>query len=139
MAYATVADLQLRIGSRELEQLTDIGTPRLGAVDEPVAAQALADASALIDGYLLGRYALPLMSPTPEILKVHACAIARFQLMRNTPTERAEMDKDDAIAYLTKVAEGKITLLPPSSAPAPDGIGPVLFNAGSKVMGREAY
>jgi phage gp36-like protein len=40
------------------------------------------------------------------------------------------------VAYLAKVAKGDISLMPPSTAPALSGAGPVLFDAGSKVFGR---
>jgi phage gp36-like protein len=138
MGYATVTDLLARFGAAELEQLTDINKPRLMAVDDVVAAQAIADASALIDGYLLGRYTLPLLPP-PEVLKVHCCGLARYQLMRRSPDERATNDYEGAMKFLLSVSKGDIALLPPSSAPALQGLGTVLFSQGGKVMGRESY
>jgi phage gp36-like protein len=138
MSYATVADLLARFGAAELEQLTDINKPRLMAVDEVVALQAIDDASALIDGYLIGRYTLPLL-PAPAVLTVHCCGLARYQLMRRSPDERATNDYEGAVKFLTAVSKGDIALLPPSAAPAVAGLGPVLFSQGSKIMGRESY
>ena len=60
MPYATVTDLQDRLGVPRLVQLTDLADPSVGLVDPAVAQKALDDAEAEIDGYLGGRYALPL-------------------------------------------------------------------------------
>ncbi len=138
MPYATAQDLIDRFGVAELTQLTDIGEPRLKAVDSVVLATALVDASAMIDGYLVGRYALPLATP-PETLRVHCAGIARYQLMRRSPDDRAKADFEAAFAFLGKVAEGKILLMAPDAAPAAPGIGLVSFNQGAKVFGRQGY
>lgn len=138
MPYATLQDMLDRFGANEMMQLTDIGKPRLNAVDTVVLDRALEDASALIDSYLIGRYALPLPS-VPAHLKVLCCGVARYQLMSTSPDDRAKADYANAFKYLISVSKGDVQLFPPSAAPAVDGVGPVLFNAGSKIMGREAY
>lgn len=137
MPYATQQDMLERFGADELRQLTDINEPRLDGVDAAVLGKALADAAALIDGYLVGRYPLPLQEP-PAVLTVHCAGVARYLLMRYTPDERAKADFEAAMTYLNAVATGKIGLLPPASAPALEGIGTVVFNAGQKTFAREA-
>ncbi|SDH91923.1 DUF1320 domain-containing protein, partial [Roseospirillum parvum] len=68
--YATQADLEQRFGAQEI---ADLAYREEGDALGP----ALADATALIDGYLRGRYALPL-SPVPALVTALACDLARF-------------------------------------------------------------
>lgn len=136
MPYATVADLQDRLGEARLVQLTDLQSPPLGLVDQAVASKALDDAAAEIDGYLVGRYALPLAT-VPQVLRVHALTLAHARLLG----ERAsEIDRDEVKAareFLDRVAQGRINLIPPSAVPPAAGAGNVIFSPGAKVMGRE--
>lgn len=136
MSYATVADLQDRLGAARLVQLTDLGDPPVGLVVAAVAQKALDDASGEIDGYLAGRYPLPLAT-APAVLRVYCIAIAHYRLLGSSADEVAREDYKAAIAYMRSVAKGEIPLMPPAEAPLAQGVGPVLFDAGSKVMGRE--
>ncbi|WP_136414822.1 DUF1320 domain-containing protein [Herbaspirillum sp. ST 5-3] len=103
MPYATRTDLEQRYGEDEVAQ-REAALPA-GAVD-----RALADADALIDGYLSGRYVLPL-SPVPGILPQLACAIARYNLLGDSATERSRNDFTDAIAWLRAVQDGRVLLV----------------------------
>lgn len=136
MPYATQQDLIDRLGEPRLIQLTDINTPATGAVDATVVARALEDASGEIDGYLAGRYALPLATP-PAILKTYCCSIAHYRLLGSAADEVTRDDYRAAIKYLTAVSAGTIPLMPPADAPVVGGVGPVLFDHGTKVMGRD--
>ena len=136
MPYATVIDLQDRLGEPRLVQLTDLADPPLGLVDTAVAQKALDDADRLIDGHLAGRYSLPLAT-VPGVLTVHALAIAHYRLLGSAATETDRKDYEDALRYLGMVAKGDIALLPPAQAEAPAGAGLVQFVVGAKVMGRE--
>jgi phage gp36-like protein len=138
MPYATQSDMVNAFGTTELVQLTDLEQPHTGAIVPAVLERALDDASAEIDGYLAGRYTVPLATP-PRLMRVHCCDIARYRLMTASPDERVKQAYDAAISFLKLVAKGDITLYAPEAAPSPAGVGPVLFNAGSKVMGRDAY
>lgn len=102
MSYATRTDLEQRYGADEVSQ-REAALPA-GAVD-----RALADAGALIDGYLTGRYVLPL-SPVPGNLEQVACAIARYNLLGDAVTDRARNDYTDAIAWLRDVQSGRVLL-----------------------------
>jgi phage gp36-like protein len=137
MPYATVTDLQDRLGEARLIQLTDLTDPPLGIPDLAVAQKALDDAQAEIDGYLAGRYTLPL-SPVPGVLRVHAITIAHYRLLGNAAGEIEREDYKSVRLYLERVADGRVALLPPAEVQPLVGAGAVLFNAGSKVMGREA-
>lgn len=137
MSYATVTDLQDRIGVVRLAQLTDMEDPPTGVPDSVVAERALADASAEIDSYLMGRYALPLAS-VPAVLRVHCLVIAFYRLLGDRAEEVVREDYKASINFLMQVAQGKVSLLPADAASAPAGVGSVMFAPGAKVMGREA-
>lgn len=137
MAYATPPDLVTRFGVDEMQQLSDIQTPRTGAVVPAVLEQFLADASAEIDGYLAARYPLPLAT-TPALLVVFACDIARYRLMSTRADDRVESAYKAAVSYLRDVAVGKIALFAADVVPAPvSGVGSVIFAPGVKEFGRE--
>lgn len=107
MPYATLADLKARFGELELIQLTDIAA--LGVIDEAVVAQALADTEAMVDGYLGGRYTLPLAS-VPAILVSVVCDLARARLYKDAAPEIVIQRHQDALRYLDRLALGRITL-----------------------------
>ncbi len=111
MIYAAVADMEARYPNRDLVQLTNDDTTQI-TVDAAVIAQALADASAEIDGYLAARFALPLADP-PAVLNRVACDIAMYRLQALRPLHDIIEARDrylDAIKMLEKVADGKLTL-----------------------------
>jgi phage gp36-like protein len=137
MPYATVQDLQDRLGEQRLMQLTDRSYPPLQLVDAAVAQAALDDAEAEIDGYLAGRYALPLAS-VPGALRVHAITIATYRLLGNAAQQVEIDDYKAAVRYLDAVGKGSIPLFPPAQTPQPAGAGTVIFSPGSKVMGRDS-
>lgn len=136
MSYATVADLQTRLGQPRLVQLTDLADPPVGLVVTAVAQAALDDATAEIDGYLVGRYTLPLASP-PDVLRVHCVTLAHYRLLGSAADEAAREDYKAVREYLTRVADGRVALTAPNAAPPVAGLGQVLFSPGAKVMGRE--
>jgi phage gp36-like protein len=112
--YATQSDLVTRFGSAELAQLTDrvAGT----TIDAAVVSAALADADALIDGYLARRYALP-VAPTPALLLRLAGDIARFLLHGTSASDKVRAAYDDALRMLRDLADGRAAL--PGALPAP--------------------
>lgn len=136
MSYATQSDMLARYGMPKLVQLTDINTVQTGELVASVLASRLDDASAEIDGYLVGRMALPLASP-PAILKVLCCRLAYYLLLGAVATDIDVADVKAVRAYLTQVGNGSITLTSPDTAPAVAGAGSVLFNSGDKSFGRE--
>ncbi len=107
MGYATQQDMIDRFGQAELVQLTD--RYNTGSIDATVLGQHLADADNKIDGYLEGRYTLPL-AVVPKSLARIACDITRYFLHDNAATEEVRARYEDATRYLEKVSEGKITL-----------------------------
>ncbi|MRJ41192.1 MULTISPECIES: gp436 family protein [Idiomarina] len=107
MPYCLVTDLVARYSEAELIALTDRAGS--GAVDQSVAQHAIDDASALIDGYLLGRYELPLQ-PVPSVLTPICADIARYQLYDNEAPTVVTKRYETAIAFLKSVGKGEVTL-----------------------------
>lgn len=137
MPYATQADLEARYGVDELVKLTDRAEPPAGVADGETVARALADASNLIDGYLAGRYTLPL-SAVPALVATWCAQIARYLLHVHGAPERVEADYRDAIAQLRDVAAGKLTLQAAGIEPAgADPAGGVRSHAAPRVFDRD--
>jgi phage gp36-like protein len=110
MTYAVKQDLVDRFGSEELVQLTDRTNLPASTIDDTVVAKALADADRTIDGYLAATdIALPL-AQVPELVQTWACAIARYFLHANAPTETVRKNYEDALRALRDVAAGRIKL-----------------------------
>jgi phage gp36-like protein len=107
MSYATQSDLEARFKQQELIELTD--EAGAGVVDAAVIAVALADADAEINGYLAGRYTLPLTQTSPELVRL-ACDITRYKLYDARATELVKARYDDAISKLRDVAKGVASL-----------------------------
>jgi phage gp36-like protein len=118
MSYATLTELTERYGAPLLVALT--AEPPADEIDEAVVARALADAGALIDGYLKGRYRLPLPS-TPPLLRDLALAIAFYKLHRQSAAEKVRQDYDDALRVLGHIASGAVRLDVAGAEPAPSG------------------
>ena len=135
MAYATQQDIVDRYGEDQLAIAFDRDGD--GNVDTDSVTAALADASDEIDGYLAGRYRLPLADP-PRILTFLAVDIALYKgSVETVVTDERRRRYDDAIAYLTKVATGKIALL--SSDPsAPNGGSGATFTAAPRAFTRDS-
>lgn len=92
-----------------LLQLSDRQTPPSGVIDQDVVNRALANTDAMIDGYLAGRYVLPLVS-TPPLLQGVAQEIAIYKLHPFQPDPKIEQEYKDAVATLDKISKGTIRL-----------------------------
>jgi phage gp36-like protein len=111
VSYATVLDMINRYPSRDLVQLTN-EDPTATTVNATPITQALADASAEIDGYIEGRFTLPLADP-PAVLNRLTTDIAMYRMQSLRPLhdlEDARKRYEDAVAMLIKVAAGELTL-----------------------------
>ena len=111
MSYATVQEMINRYPNRDLVQLTN-EDPASTSVQSAPILQALSDASAEIDGYLEGRFELPLTEP-PAVLSRLATDIAMYRLQSLRPLHDladARRRYEDAITLLAKIAAGELTL-----------------------------
>ena len=109
MTYATLAQLTDRYGARMLVALTDRAGTASGEIDMAVVDRALADTDAMIDGYLAGRYALP-VAEVPPLLADLAQVIAIWKLHPHQPDPKIETDYRDARKSLEAIAHGTIRL-----------------------------
>ncbi len=107
--YTSLEQLQDRYGERMLILLTDRGEVATDAIDVDVITRALTDSDAMIDGFLKDRYVLPL-SETPPLLADIAQMIAIWKLHRHSPDEKIEKDYKEALAFLDRIASGKVRL-----------------------------
>lgn len=107
--YCTLSDLIDRFGRDELVQLTDRAAVPTGDIDAAVVERAIGDAGQLIDGYVAGRYRLPL-DPLPDLVRRIACDLARFYLHSNDPTEAVKDAHKEALRLLDRIAGGTVTL-----------------------------
>jgi len=107
MTYATQADLIDRFGESELAQLTD--RVNGSTIDTAALSRALADADAEINGYLAGRYALPL-STTPPMLVRMASDIARYSLYGSGTPDVVRQRYEDVVSLLKRLADGQVKL-----------------------------
>ena len=132
--YATQSDMTTRFSEEELILLTDRDA-NAGAIDTAVLDQALADASAEIDGYLGGRYTLPL--PTvPAVVTRICCDIARYLLHDEHAPERIEKRYDGAVNFLSKLGNGSISLGMPDEGDASPSNNTATMSSDGRVFAR---
>lgn len=139
MSYALKQDLIDRFGEKELRELTDRVNRPPTTIDDTVVGRALADATALIDGYIAKAYALPLAT-VPEILVKVAADIARYYLHgkaadKDSPVTTAY---NQAVAWLKDVAKGLVELDDGGDIPAPAGGGAIKTSAPNRVFTRDS-
>ena len=99
MAYLTVDDLQARYPA-DAYLLAD--------TDAVSAAIAVAVAEA--DGYLAGRYSLPLPA-VPPVLVGRLCDMARYRLWRDEASDEVRTRYRDAVAWLRDLSAGRAALV----------------------------
>ena len=108
--YCTLADLQAVTPEADLIQLTD--DLESGLVNETVVDAVAADAAELIDGYLRGRYTLPL-APVPGIVRQIAVDLTTYRLYcRRMPTvpDGITARQTNALKLLDAIQKGVLTL-----------------------------
>ena len=109
--YCTLDDIEKHTSTPTLIQLTSDDGQQI--VDKTVVEEALLYSSALIDGYLRGRYSLPLDICFP-LLRVLAVDLSVYRLysrrMRNEMPEVIETAYKNAIATLRDIQKGVISL-----------------------------
>jgi phage gp36-like protein len=137
VSYCTQQDMIDRLGAAELIQLTD----RAGAadvIDTTVLGKAIGDAGDTINGYLAGRYSLPLAGTPPVLVRI-ACDLAHYYLYGvNVVPDVVQKRYDADIKFLTLLSKGEITLgLGSDGAEVDAGNVPEVASAGS-VFGRGA-
>ncbi|WP_173012506.1 DUF1320 domain-containing protein [Niveispirillum sp. SYP-B3756] len=128
--YATLDDMTKRFGTRRLAELiSETGD----TVDAVAVENAIADAVAEIDSYLLPRHQLPLPTVPARLVSV-TCDLALYRLHqgeRNMVTEQVQQQRDQALTWLRELAAGKVDLgLDTGGAPVQVSGGARLVSAG---------
>lgn len=117
MSYATTQQLVDHYGETEIARLSAAYGAEV-AVDAARCAMKLDVATALVDSYLRARYQVPLADPPLEVVSA-VLTIARHELAqgdgREPSTQMIEARKE-VIAWLGKVAEGKVQVAGASSS-----------------------
>lgn len=136
MAYCTQTDIVEQISETELVQLTDDAGN--GVVDTSVVDRAIADADAEIDGYCEARYSVPFTTATAQVrkLSVDIAVYNLFSRRAGAPESRVKR-YDDAIAFLTRVADGKATLPGVSGAASESASDRVDLSGSDRVFSRD--
>lgn len=107
--YAGVSELLTQFGEDALLVLADRDGD--GQIDVPVVERALIDASAEIDGYLAGRYELPLADRPPVLVRVCAdIALYRLASDADLGTDERRQRYQDAVKFLQGVSRGQVSL-----------------------------
>ncbi|TVL34510.1 gp436 family protein [Shewanella xiamenensis] len=107
--YATASAMITRFGEQDLTLLTEREDSVPGEINLALLEQALRDASAEIDGYIAGRYVLPLTT-VPAVLERNCCDIARYFLYGDKAPEQVEKRYAAVVKFLTAVSKGDISL-----------------------------
>ncbi len=111
MNYCAAEDLTERLSNDELIQLTDDADT--GVANQDLVARAISAAQDVIDGYLQGRYTVPLVS-VPGLIKNITADLAAYKLFhrRNQMqvNEGRELMYKTAISQLKQIQEGIILL-----------------------------
>lgn len=111
MFYCTIEDIETQTSTPTLIQLSsDNGQEEVNRV---VVEEAIIYSSTLIDGYLRGRYSLPLDAHFP-LLRILSIDLSIYRLysrrMRNEMPEVIQKNYDNAISTLRDIQKGVITL-----------------------------
>lgn len=120
MGYCTPDELIATFNEQRLAELSDDSG---SFPDDTVIQGAIDFASGRIDSYLVGRYVVPVPSPSPVlgVLKNHCIVLALFRLFQDRLLAESYKsfvdDVNNAIEWLKAVAEGKMDLpLAPTNA-----------------------
>jgi len=133
MPYCTEQDMVDRYGDSEMIQLTD--RDDLGIIDSSLVTMSIENASAVMDGYIGSRYALPLINP-PRVLELYCADIARYHLYDDRVTEAVERNHVTAMSFLKQVSEGRVKLGLSDSGDKPKANEGAQMTSGGRVMGR---
>lgn len=137
MDYCTIEDIEIYTSTPTLAQLTsDDGTE---AVNRDVAEESILYASTLINGYLRGRYNLPLDTQFP-LLRILCMDISIYRLysrrMRNEMPEVIEQNYKNSIQTLKDIQKGVISLQSENDLAETSSFNPDEYRTNKKIIDR---
>jgi phage gp36-like protein len=118
--YASVSDMTARFGETQILRLSNPEDRVTEVIDNVRVDRHLADATEVINGYIRGRYAVPLVSPPADIVRA-TCIIALHDLAqgeRTSPTEEMEKNYKSIITWLEQIAKELINIDAPAAVSA---------------------
>lgn len=122
MRYCTRADIGNAIPEMTLIQLSN-DDPAAMEANESVIDDSVRQAEELVDGYLRGRYTLPL-DPVPTVLRDAVVYLARHWLYQRRPEgalpDSIKDNRKDTIKLLESIRDGVVTLGMPSGQATPE-------------------
>lgn len=122
MRYCTRADLGNAIPRMTLIQLSN-DDPAATEPNESVIDNGVRQAQELVDGYLRGRYQLPL-DPVPTVLRDAVVYLARHWLYQRRPEgalpDAVKDSRTDTLKLLENIRDGVITLGTPTGHAVPE-------------------
>ena len=122
MRYCTRADIGNAIPEITLIQLSN-DDPAAEQPNENVIGDDMRQAEELVDGYLRGRYNLPL-DPVPTVLRDAVVYLARHWLYQRRPEgampDPVKDSRKDTIKLLESIRDGVVTLGMPTGQAAPE-------------------
>jgi phage gp36-like protein len=122
MRYCTRADIGNAIPEMTLIQLSN-DDPAAMSPNENVVEDGVRQAEELVDGYLRGRYNLPL-DPVPTVLRDAVVYLARHWLYQRRPEgalpDAVKDSRKDTIKLLESIRDGVVTLGMPTGHAAPE-------------------
>lgn len=110
MSYCTIDDIKRMLPEQDIIMLTNDAST--GTVDMDVVTDAITYADQLIDGYLRGRYTLPL-STVPTFLRKLSIDLVIFYLYGRRPeiqNDNVEKKYTNTLKILEQIQAGKIAL-----------------------------
>lgn len=122
MRYCTRADIGKAIPEMTLVQLSNDDSAAMEP-NEDVIEDSVRQAEELVDGYLRGRYDLPL-NPVPTVLRDAVVYLARHWLYQRRPEgalpDAVKDSRKDTIKLLESIRDGVVTLGMPGGQAAPE-------------------
>lgn len=135
MAYVTQQDLVDRFGEGELIRLTNPDNYGATEVDTARLDGAIADAEALVDGYLGGRYEVPL-KPVPRVITRVSADLARYYLYDEGAPEPVAQRYEEALRFLRSCARGEAGLGVSASGERAETLDQPVVQSSGTVFGR---
>lgn len=140
MRYCNRSDIGNAIPELTLVQLSN-DDPAAMQPNESVIEEAVRQAEELVDGYLRGRYVLPL-DPVPTVLRDAVVYLARHWLYQRRPEgtlpDAVKDSRKDTIKLLESIRDGVVTLGMPTGQIAPEP-GEIRVRARRQQFGDETW
>lgn len=133
--YATIDDMIARFGRVEVTRLSQTEDRVTDEIDKTKVERAIGDATAIVDGYLRGRYQVPVTNPPADLIRA-TCIIARYDMAKSDcsdPTDQMQKDYDDVMKWLGEIQKGIVKLACETAAEEK-----INYNGGARFEDRQA-